>query len=166
MASEEQLPVPFVAHSADVLGSTNGGLTGTEIVRLMRGYASHYGVNIPHPIYPFDAPNKRSALYNNLCVFKGFQQHRILRELCDYNAPAQMTPERRQIKMALATTYKHYDTETDASSVNEDSLMKHAIGSTFVLLHLQSTTMPSKNTVPTCSNGMSWTICAWHLRFC
>ena len=116
---EDDLPTPFVAHAAEVLGDTTAGLTGVQIVRLMRGYAAEYGKEIPHAVSPNDAPNKRTALYENLLPFSGPQKHRILRELCDYSGFTTMSPERQQIKIALATTYKGFNSETNASTVNE-----------------------------------------------
>jgi hypothetical protein len=109
---EDDLPTSFVAHAADVLGDTTAGLTGAQIVRLMRGYAAEYRREIPHSVSPNDAPNKRTALYDNLLPFSGPQKHRILRELCDYSGFTNMSPERQQIKIALATTYKEFDSET------------------------------------------------------
>jgi len=116
---EDDLPNSFVAHAAEVLGDTTAGLTGAQIVRLMRGYAAEYGKAIPHITSPNDAPNKRTALYENLIPFNGPQKHRILRELCDFSGFTKMSPERQQIKIALATTYKQFDSETGASTVNE-----------------------------------------------
>lgn len=40
---EDDLPTPFVAHAAEVLGDTTAGLTGVQIVKLMRGYAAGLG---------------------------------------------------------------------------------------------------------------------------
>ena len=117
---DDRLPATFIAHAAEVLGDTNAGLSGSDIVKLMRAYGVEYGVNIPYAVYPNDAPNKRTALFENLQAFTGAQQHRILRELCNYKTFAfKETPERRQIKLQLATTYKAYDAETGASAVNE-----------------------------------------------
>jgi hypothetical protein len=62
---EEDLPVMFVAHAADVLADTHAGLTGARIARLMRGFAARYGREIPHGIYPFAALNRRTALHEN-----------------------------------------------------------------------------------------------------
>jgi hypothetical protein len=116
---DERLPVAIVAHAADVLGDTNTGLSGTQIVQACRAYATEYGVHIPHAVYPWEARNKRTALLENLLEFKGTQQHRILRELCDHHTFTQMSPQRQKIKIELATTYKKYDTFTGAEAINE-----------------------------------------------
>lgn len=76
----------FLAHAADVLGDTNTGLSGNNIAKVMRGYELELGVQVPHAHYPFDAPNKRTALLENLQPFSGAQQHRIIRELCDHHS--------------------------------------------------------------------------------
>jgi hypothetical protein len=113
------LPTSFVVHAADVLGDTSAGLTGAQIVRLMRGYAAEYGKEIPHAVSPNDAPNKRTALYENLLPFSGPQKHRILRELADCSGFTTKSPERQKLKIALATKYKELDSEIGASTVNE-----------------------------------------------
>jgi hypothetical protein len=79
----ERLPPTFIAHAADVLGATTGGLSGSQIVSLMRAYAMEYGVEIPYGVSMVGAPNKRTALLENLLEFGAVQQHRIIRELCD-----------------------------------------------------------------------------------
>jgi hypothetical protein len=33
----ERLPPTFITHAAEVLGATSGGLSGSEIARLLRG---------------------------------------------------------------------------------------------------------------------------------
>jgi hypothetical protein len=116
---DRQLPTTFVAHAADILGDTNRGIIGADIVKLLRGYASEYGCQIPHPVYPFEAGNKRTALLENLQAFSASQQHRILRELCDYKVVGELSPERRRIKIELATTYRDYNSDTGGSAVND-----------------------------------------------
>jgi hypothetical protein len=116
---DERLPVVFVAHAADILGDTNSGLSGTQIVQACRGYAAEYGIIIPHAVYPWEARNKRTALFENLQEFKGTQQHRILRDLCDHHTFTQMSPQRQKLKIELATTYKKYDKFTGADVINE-----------------------------------------------
>lgn len=116
---DSQLPTTFIANAADTLGDTHKGLSGSDIAKLMRGYAGEYGCQIPHPIYPYDAANKRTALYENLQAFSATQQHRILRELCDYKVIGQISPERRSIKIALATTYRDYNIDVGINVVNE-----------------------------------------------
>jgi hypothetical protein len=116
----ERLPPTFIAHAADVLGDTSSGLTGSEIAKLCRGYAIDYGVDIPYGVAPLQAPNKRTALYENLQAFSAPQQHRIIRELCEHVTGFQ--PERsdiRQLKVLLATQYRKYDTDTGATTINE-----------------------------------------------
>jgi len=85
-SSNEKLPATFVGYAADVLGDTTNGLSGSNIVKLMREYAFEYGISAPHSSYPFDASNKRSALSDNLMAFDGPQQYRIILELCDHRS--------------------------------------------------------------------------------
>jgi hypothetical protein len=116
----ERLPATLIAEAADILGATSGGLSGSEIAKLMRGYAMEYGVEIPYGVAPLQAPNKRTALYDNLQAFEASQQHRIIRELCAHVTG--FRPEAddiRRLKIALATRYGKYDTDAGASTLNE-----------------------------------------------
>src|ERR1700730_9889200 len=76
----------FINHAADILADTSHGLTGPEIVRLVGAYALEFNVTIPHPTYPFEAANKRTALSQNLMPFSESQRYLIIRHLCDYES--------------------------------------------------------------------------------
>jgi hypothetical protein len=74
---------------------------------------------LPHPAYPFQAGNKRTALYENLRAFSGGQQYRIIRELCDHRSfGLKRFPARTELKQRLATRYGHL-AEHPSSEVNE-----------------------------------------------
>lgn len=77
------IPVIFLSHASDVLGNTHTGLSGGNIVKLLKSYAIDLNVNIPHASLPFDAPNKRTALLENLKCFEPPKQYLIIRELCE-----------------------------------------------------------------------------------
>ena len=112
--SQEKLPRTFTAHAADVLGNTNSGLSGNNIVKRLRAYAADFGVTIPHPVYPFEAGNKATALRENLEAFSGFEQHRIIRELCDDpTLPPGPNEHRAKLRIDLATKYKAFDNTVD-----------------------------------------------------
>ena len=87
---------------ADVLADTNNGLSGTEIVRELGAYAIEFNVNIPRPQYPFDAPNKRTALAQNLLAFSEQQRYRIILDLCDHpSIQVRNRDAARKIKLQL-----------------------------------------------------------------
>ena len=73
----------FLAYACDILADTNSGLSGMKIVEYCNSYAIDYNRKTPHGSYPFDAPNKRTALKENLRVFDAPEQFRIIKELCD-----------------------------------------------------------------------------------
>lgn len=75
----------FIINACDVLGDTNLGLSGSEIVKYCISYANQYDVEIPHCIYPFGTkvPNKRTALKDNMLKFSRAQQFEILKQLCE-----------------------------------------------------------------------------------
>lgn len=111
----------FVKHAADTLADTDRGLSGSQIVHELGAYAVEFGVDIPHPIYPFDAPNKRTALYDNLMAFPEKQQYRIIRDLCDHSSVQERCPgEARKLKLQLVTRYSHLDDGNLEGDINED----------------------------------------------
>ena len=69
---DEKFFVPFIQHASEILGETNKGLSGPEIVKAMAAYAVEYDIDIPYASYPFPAgtSNKRTALFEDLMAFK------------------------------------------------------------------------------------------------
>ncbi|MDS4010471.1 MAG: hypothetical protein RKK15_03660 [Defluviicoccus sp.] len=127
----EDLPATFVQHAADILGDTTAGLSGAQIVRVTAAYAVEYSVHLPHPTYPFQAANKRTALYENVMAFTPSQRYRILKELCDH--PSFVTSpnaEIKALKIRLVTRYRHLDPRDTVCEVNETLLeeTKHWLG--------------------------------------
>ncbi len=113
---EEKIPAHFVQYAADMLGDTDDGLSGPNIVKATSAYAVEYNVDIPHPSYPFGYLNKRTALYENLMAFSGPQQYRIIKELCEHCSP---NKERKELKVRLVTRYAHLTPESESSEINE-----------------------------------------------
>ena len=100
------IPSMFLTHASDVLGDTNDGLSGSNIVKAFTGHAFDLNVNIPHSSYPFDAPNKRTALLENLRQFQPAQQYKIIRELCEHPKLPQPVPESvNNLKIQLIARY-------------------------------------------------------------
>lgn len=56
-----EIPAIVVSHAADVLGETNQGLSGGEIVKVTAAYALDWDVQIPHPVYPLVQVSATSA---------------------------------------------------------------------------------------------------------
>jgi hypothetical protein len=118
---EKGIPPNFIQYAAEVLGDTTSGLSGMNIVRATAAYAVEYDRDIPHPTYPFDAFNKRTALYENLMAFSPQQQYRIIKELCDHRSfPLVPNPKRKELKVRLVTRYGHLaQGDDEASEINE-----------------------------------------------
>jgi hypothetical protein len=117
---DQGIPPTFIQYAADILAETSKGLSGGNIVKATAAYAVEYDVELPHPTYPFDAPNKRTALYDNLMAFTAPQQYRIIKELCDHRSfPLIPSPERKELKIRLVTRYSHLDPRDTPSEVNE-----------------------------------------------
>ena len=121
MASSHNLSALFVNHAADILAETNNGLSCAEIVRVLSAYAIDYNVDIPHPTYPFQSPNKCTALAENLLAFSEEQRYKIISDLCDHPATRQRNAVAGQkLKLILMTRYGHLDSNDFGSEVNEE----------------------------------------------
>ena len=119
----EELPAVFVTHAAGILGDTNRGLSGGEIVRVSAAYAIDANVNIPYASYPFTGRmgiNKRTALCENLMAFPSKWRYKIIRELCDHKAVQQLNAaEANKLKVQLFTRYGHLDDGNTANDLNQ-----------------------------------------------
>jgi hypothetical protein len=112
------IPSAFITHVANVLGETQGGLSGSEIVRYFTDYAVDFNVDIPHAQYPFDAPNKRTALKENLSGFSPQHQYKIIKELCDLER-FKGNQNVKDLKIKLVSRYAHFSESDDESDINE-----------------------------------------------
>ena len=100
----------FLAYASDILADTNAGLSGTKIVEYCNSYAIDFNRVTPYGSYPFDAPNKRTALKENLKVFAAPEQFRIIKELCEL--PALCDQEKiKDLKLKLFSRYGNLATE-------------------------------------------------------
>lgn len=77
------IPTAFLSHASTILAATSDGLSGSKIVLFCNAWAADHGVDTPHAVYPFDAPNKRTALLENLRAFRPELQYQMLLDLCD-----------------------------------------------------------------------------------
>jgi hypothetical protein len=118
--SDSMIPAAFLLYASDILGDTTKGLSGSNIVRSLAAYAVEYDVMLPHAAYPFEAGNKRTALYENLMKFSPPQQYRIIKELCDHPSLSLVpNPDRMNLKIQLATRYAYLNTDNPSSKINE-----------------------------------------------
>lgn len=116
------IPSAFITYASNALGDTSDGLSGTEIVRYCTGYAVDFDVDIPHAEYPFGAPNKRTALKENLSTFSPQQQYKIIKELCTlerFSGNSQV----KDLKIKLVSRYAHF-ADTDGESEINESLIE------------------------------------------
>ncbi|MFS1438736.1 hypothetical protein [Shewanella sp. 10N.286.48.A6] len=113
----DQIPNTFLSKASDVLGDTSNGLSGSNIVKAFTDYAFDYDIEIPHSSYPFDSPNKRSALLDNLRRFEPEQQYKIIRELCDHaKLPQPVSDDVNNLKIQLIARYASvFGTNTDTT---------------------------------------------------
>lgn len=102
----QSIPDMFLTHASDILGDTEQGLSGNNIVRAFVSYAFDLNVTIPHASYPFDAPNKRTALLENLRSFEAKDQYRIIKELCEHpKLPQPVSDSINNLKIQLIARY-------------------------------------------------------------
>ncbi len=115
MDEKQSLSELFVNHAADLLVDARYGLTGSDIVRRLCAYAVEFNVTIPHAQYPFKAPNKRTAFFENVMAFSEPQRYKIILALCD--GP---TESAQKLKLQLMARYGHLAGESLGSEVNQD----------------------------------------------
>lgn len=105
MDTPQHIPVPFLSHASEVIAS---GVSGNVIVQVTVAYAAEYGLELPHPSYPFQAQNKRTALFENLRALPATVQYQAIAELCDRAAQSQPAPAAiGEVKLMLASRYSH-----------------------------------------------------------
>lgn len=100
----------FLSYACDILADTNNGLSGSKIVEYCNSYAIDFNKKTPYGSYPFDAPNKRTALKENLRVFDSSEQFRIIKELCD-NPTLCHNDKIKELRLNLFKRYGNLATE-------------------------------------------------------
>ena len=99
----------FLTHASEVLGDTNTGLSGAQIVKYCNSYAIDFDVIIPVYNANFgkfgsSVPNKRTALLRNLQAFNAKQQFQIIKELSELDF-FRNNKEASKLKDQLYTKY-------------------------------------------------------------
>lgn len=103
-----RIPTAFISYAASELTKGDYGLSGGKIVEITSAYAVDFSADIPHARYPFQAPNKRTALLDNLLAFEPKQQYQIIRELCDRLNPDGSIQSLVALKVKLMTEYADF----------------------------------------------------------
>jgi len=106
------IPVPFLSRASELIAP---GVSGSVIVQVTVAYAAEYGLELPHPVYPFNAPNKRTALLENLWAFPPPIQYQVISELCGRAASSDATGDVAELKLVLASRYAHLAAESTDS---------------------------------------------------
>ncbi|WHZ12627.1 MAG: hypothetical protein OJF60_003068 [Burkholderiaceae bacterium] len=109
METLQHIPVPFLSRASEVLGSA---VSGNIIVQVTVAYAAEYGLDLPHPTYPFQAPNKRTALLENLRALPASVQYQVIAELCDRASQTAQVPAVAEVKLMLVSRYSHLSPDT------------------------------------------------------
>lgn len=102
---ENKIPQTFLTRASDLLGDTELGFSGGEIVKLFNAYSIDlYVDDIPYSSTPLGAPNKRTAILENLMAFSPEQQYKIIKELCEDSKVSQRE-EIQNLKIQLIARY-------------------------------------------------------------
>lgn len=116
----------FLTHAAEILAA---GLSGTKIVSITSAFAADFGVDIPHAAYPFEAGNKRTALFENLKPFSPEQQYQVIHELCDRVGASVGASEAEkrsaaEIKLKLISQFGHFAADGTAATINSTLILE------------------------------------------
>ncbi|CAA0114079.1 Uncharacterised protein [Halioglobus japonicus] len=115
----QEIPNIFLTHASDILGDTDAGLSGSNIIRAFASYAFDLDVDIPYASYPFNGANKRTALLENLRSFEPKDQYRIIRELCEHPKLAQPVPDPvNNLKIQLIARYSDVFDSVSSETLN------------------------------------------------
>jgi hypothetical protein len=112
------IPLSFINFSANTLGSTTQGLSGSKIAEYCSAYATDFNIMIPFPEYPFPSElgNKRSALRENLKAFTPEQQFKVIKELCDLDQ-FKANKDVKDLKIKLITRYGQLGNRPEANEI-------------------------------------------------
>lgn len=116
----------FIAYASDILADTDSGLSGMKIVELCNAYSIDFNKRIPYCSYPFHAPNKRTALKDNINTFDAAEQFRIIKELCELSQ-FDGNEKVKELKLKLFSRYGNLAAE----KISETELIqktKHWLG--------------------------------------
>lgn len=106
----------FLTHACAILAETNSGLSGYQIVEYCNSYAKTFNKEIPYHSYPLDAPNKRTALKENIQCFEAAEQFHIIKKLC--KLPMFKNNDNvQEIKMEMFQQYGSLATEKISETV-------------------------------------------------
>jgi hypothetical protein len=114
--NNQKIDDAFISYASDTLADTNKGLSGSQIIKYCNSYAVDFAVNTPVTSPDFGKfgsiiPNKRTALYRNLCEFNGRQQFTIIKELCELPV-FKNNQEVQKLKKTLFTRFSGFATGT------------------------------------------------------
>ncbi|MCR5219641.1 MAG: hypothetical protein K6E31_01420 [bacterium] len=94
----------FITGACNILAETNSGLSGSQILEYCSSYAINYNKVIPYGSTLMGAPNKRTALKENLRIFDAVEQFRIIKDLCELP----MFQGNEQVSNLKIMLYKRY----------------------------------------------------------
>ncbi len=108
----------FIQRTAEIFSEV---LSGSQIVSITSAFAFDFNVDIPHATYPFEARNKKTALFENLQAFDAAQQYQIIYELCDRvstnaNATFEQKSSSSQLKLTLLSRYYQFANQTTSTN--------------------------------------------------
>jgi hypothetical protein len=117
----EDISSTFISHASDILGDTNNGLTGNEVVKHCVDFAAKYDVDIPysHSPLPESVPNKRTALRKNIESFSSVQQYSLISRLCE-DSKFQKNEKVQELKTELFSRYNHLQMDESIKGVDLD----------------------------------------------
>jgi hypothetical protein len=108
----KKIPLAFLSRASELLTTSPEGLSGSRIVQFCNAWAADHGIVTPHAVYPFNAPNKRTALLDNLRAFAPEIQYQMVLDLCDL-----VGSERQEIKRLRDTLVLSHGDEFSASQI-------------------------------------------------
>lgn len=116
----------FLTNAANILGDTNKGLSGNDIVKYCTQYASDHNIrDLPHSKVPLENVNKRTALADNLNKFQ--DEPKVLFMLLDKLCSLEQFKDNKEVKKLKCKLHTEYG-KFSSSEINlEPKLIEDTI---------------------------------------
>jgi hypothetical protein len=100
---DAEIPATFVTYAADILGETQRGLSGTQIIKLTSACAVDSGI-AALPNAHMAMKSKNTVARENILAFHGTDRYRVIKTMSEH-ASVQANPEVQKLRLKLMTQY-------------------------------------------------------------
>lgn len=119
---DTEIPATFVTAAADILGETQHGLSGNQIIKLTSACAMD--CNIPSlPNSHMGMKNKSTVARENILAFHGKDRYRVIKAMCEHASVA-TNAEVQRLRLKLVTQYGPIFDEKGVKDIDEPLIIE------------------------------------------